>query len=208
MSKRLAPTPDFLSLLRPLARELGISLSDAQAALLERHYAMLIRWNRVMNLTGVRSPELIVRRHFGESLFLASCLDLKLGTLADVGSGGGFPGFPIAVLCPELTVSLVESVGKKVAFLKEVSRGVANVRVVAGRFERVPGRFDWVVLRGVAPRSILGQLSGRADRVAILTSSKQVPGLLQAIGCDARTSKVPWDQSSQVLLFHVKQPPW
>ena len=113
---------------------------------------LLLKWNARTNLTAIRQPEEIVQRHFGESLFTA----LHLGnpdTLLDLGSGAGFPGLPIALLRPEMRVTLAESQGKKASFLREAVRalGVKNVEVWAARAETMQEslRFHTVTLRAV-----------------------------------------------------------
>src|SRR5882757_3963226 len=101
---------------------------------------LLVRWNARTNLTAIRQPEEMVRRHFGESLFAAANLGDPSNfpnTLLDLGSGAGFPGIPIALAHPEITVTLAESQNKKAAFLREAVRtlGLKNVEVWAGRAE-------------------------------------------------------------------------
>src|ERR1700678_3008771 len=73
---------------------------------------LLLKWNARTNLTAIRDPEEIVRRHFGESLFAAQHLSPSTSTLLDLGSGAGFPGLPIALLHPEIAVTLAESQNK------------------------------------------------------------------------------------------------
>src|SRR5580704_7224389 len=82
---------------------------------------LLLKWNARTNLTAIRDPEEIVRRHFGESLFTAKHLP-ACRTLLDLGSGAGFPGIPIQLALPELKVTLAESQNKKAAFLQEAVR--------------------------------------------------------------------------------------
>jgi 16S rRNA (guanine527-N7)-methyltransferase len=113
---------------------------------------LLLRWNARTNLTAIRRPEEIVQRHFGESLFTA----LHLGDpdiLLDLGSGAGFPGLPIALLRPEIRVTLAESQGKKASFLREAIRTLRleNAEVWAARAETMPEsrRFHTVTLRAV-----------------------------------------------------------
>lgn len=124
---------------REIARELaayGVELGAAALAQLSCYLELLLRWNQRFNLTGVREPRQIVRRLFGESLFLASVVELR-GWLVDVGSGAGFPGLALKLAAPELRVTLVESRRKKCVFLKEVVRecGFSTVDVVGARFE-------------------------------------------------------------------------
>src|SRR6202021_2800782 len=82
---------------------------------------LLLKWNSRTNLTAIRDPEEIVRRHFGESLFTGTQLP-EATTLLDFGSGAGFPGLPIQLLLPNLQVTLAESQNKKATFLREVIR--------------------------------------------------------------------------------------
>ncbi len=118
---------------------------------LSRYLDLLVLWNGRMNLTAVRDPRAIVRRHFGESLFAARRVS-GTGTLLDLGSGAGFPGLPIQLWHPHLRVTLAESQLKKSAFLREAIRSLSlSTEVFAGRAEQMkPSRsFDTVVLRSV-----------------------------------------------------------
>jgi 16S rRNA (guanine527-N7)-methyltransferase len=129
-----------------LAPYLGSAvLSDAQLAQLSSYLDLLLRWNARINLTAVRSPEQIVTRHFGESLFTARMLSsdgqVAAGDrLVDLGSGAGFPGLPIQLWAPALRVTLVESQYRKATFLREVVRALRldGVEVFAGRAEDYP----------------------------------------------------------------------
>jgi 16S rRNA (guanine527-N7)-methyltransferase len=146
-------------------------LSDEQCDALESHYELLVRWNRVLNLTRIERLEEAVERHYCESLFLASQLDG--GRIADVGSGAGFPGFVVAIARPDCCVTLIESHQRKAVFLREASRNQPNVRVVAKRAEDVEDRFDWVISRAVSYIE-LGRLR-LGDRLAILTGAEEPP---------------------------------
>src|SRR4051812_34335761 len=124
---------------RLLSEKVGdfVSLTDEQLTRLDQHYQLLERWNRSLNLTAVRTLEQTVTRHYAESIFLAAQLR-RLGracTAADIGSGAGFPGFPVAIVLPHWRVSLVESHQRKAVFLRESIRGTDNITVVAKRFE-------------------------------------------------------------------------
>ena len=113
---------------------------------------LLMKWNARTNLTAIREPEEMVRRHFGESLFAGLHLQHPTGTLLDFGSGAGFPGLPIQLLHPDVAVTLAESQGKKASFLREVVRSLGlKTEVWADRVESMPEerRFDTVALRAV-----------------------------------------------------------
>src|SRR5260370_6336186 len=96
-------------------------------------------WNEKVNLTAIRDPLEILYRHICESMYAAGVMPLKSGRLADVGSGGGFPGLPLKIIQPDLHVFLVESNIKKVTFLAEVIRelGLKDAQVLARRYEEL-----------------------------------------------------------------------
>lgn len=130
------------------------SLSENQLQSIFTYLDLLMKWNSKINLTAVRSPEEIVTRHFGESLFAARHLfpaPLSGGTAIDLGSGAGFPGLPFKIWTPALELTLLESNNKKVAFLREVVRSLnlSVVRVLAHRAEDVEDKAELVSLRAV-----------------------------------------------------------
>lgn len=140
------------------------------AAELAVYLDLLLRWNARTNLTAIRQPEEIVRRHFGESLFTGCVLSAVLAkgaTILDVGSGAGFPGLPIQLLRPDLQVTLAESQGKKASFLREACRTLGvKTEVFAARVETMPParRFDAVTLRAVDNMALALDLAG--DRLS------------------------------------------
>ena len=136
-------------------------------------YLKLIqKWNARMNLTAIREPEEMVRRHFGESLFLGARVG-ACDTLLDFGAGAGFPGVPVQLLRPDVQVTLAESQGRKAAFLREVVRELGlRSEVWAGRVEAMPAgrQFDVVAMRAVENMEIaLEEGAARArERLLIL----------------------------------------
>jgi 16S rRNA (guanine527-N7)-methyltransferase len=154
----------------------GPELASEVYVQLARYLELLLRWNARTNLTAIRSPEEIVRRHFGESLFAARQV-AGVGTLMDFGSGAGFPGLPIQLAHPELKVTLAESQNKKATFLREAVRTLGlGTEVWAGRVEMIPmgRRFDVVTLRAVDRiESAIESAAVRADRLLVLTTGRQ-----------------------------------
>lgn len=142
-------TPETMAaLLKPYVQG---GVAPQLAAQLVDYLELLLKWNARTNLTAIRDPDEIVRRHFGESLFLGAHLR-DCSTLLDFGSGAGFPGVPVQLLRPEIAVTLAESQGKKAAFLREVVRHFGlQTEVWASRVEAMPSerRFDAVALRAV-----------------------------------------------------------
>jgi 16S rRNA (guanine527-N7)-methyltransferase len=121
------------------ANEFQLTLSDIQVQQIQLHTKLLWTWNDKINLTAIRDPLEILYRHFCESMFGAALLPVENCRLADVGSGGGFPGIPLKIVRPDLHVFLVESNFKKATFLAEVVRelGLTDTRVLVGRFEEL-----------------------------------------------------------------------
>ncbi len=152
-------------------------LSPAQWKALDAHFELLQRWNKVLNLTRIELPEEAALRHYGESLFLARHLPSGPLRIVDIGSGAGFPGFPVAIARPECSVSLVESHQRKAVFLREASRGVANIAVLPQRAEQVRQRFDWLISRAVSYDDLSGCLALAAN-VALLTGGEEPPASL------------------------------
>lgn len=175
------------TLLGPVLDTVGINLEREQVRQLTRHFALLLQWNQRINLTSVWKPEQIATRHYGESLFLASKITDMKGEVVDIGSGGGFPGIPIAIVNPQVQVTLVESVGKKAVFLKEVARDLQNVRIFQGRFEDISRHFDWATVRGVNLSRLIRAIASQADNVAIITSAEKAGRL-------ARNQLFKWQQ--------------
>lgn len=119
--------------------EFGLRLGQQQVEQIQQHTKILLTWNDKINLTAIRDPLEILYRHFCESMFGAVGLPVEKCRLADVGSGGGFPGLPLKIIRPDLEVFLIESNVKKATFLAEVVRelGLTDTRVLVSRFEEL-----------------------------------------------------------------------
>jgi 16S rRNA (guanine527-N7)-methyltransferase len=158
------------------ARLAGIvELSPEQERLLEAHYRLLVAWNRTLNLSAIRGLEESVERHYCESLFLGAHLPAGPLAIADIGSGPGFPGFPVAVLRPECLVTLIESHQRKAVFLREASRGLPGVRVLAKRAEDVRETFDVAISRAVSYKDLGGTLKALARNADLLSGAEEPP---------------------------------
>jgi 16S rRNA (guanine527-N7)-methyltransferase len=172
----------------PVSSSHRLTEKDLQNILM--YIDILRRWNARINLTAIRDEEEIVTRHFGESFFAAAHLlparengseTKTVGpTVADVGSGAGFPGIPIKLWAPRIALTLIESNQKKTTFLREVTRRLTltNVNIQNARAEDVPAKFDLVTLRAVEQfKKILpisAKLLAPSGRLAILISNSQI----------------------------------
>ena len=164
------PTPDALPLLRGEAERLGLALPEDAIPRFQRYLALLEQWNDRAGLTAITDVEVAQRRHFGESLALLVALRHAAllrpdddARVADLGPGGGFPGVPMAIVVPSMTLVLIESQERRCAFLRAVVEelGLDRVTVVharaeeAGRMPALRGSFDLVVARALAAMPIL-----------------------------------------------------
>ena len=145
---------------------LGLELSaDMQSKLLD-YLALLKKWNRTYNLTAIRDEGEMLTQHLLDSLSMLSALQnsaLAGRRWADVGSGAGLPGIPLAIARPDLEMSLIETVEKKFAFQRQakIELGLANITVIGQRVEALPGgQFDAVVSRAFAELADFVALAG------------------------------------------------
>jgi 16S rRNA (guanine527-N7)-methyltransferase len=193
-------TPDRIAeLLAPYTPAPSPQLCEQLALYLD----LILKWNARVNLTAIRSPEEIVRRHFGESLFAGAHLG-SATTLLDFGSGAGFPGLPIQLLRPALHVTLAESRARKSAFLREAVRTLAvPTEVWSDRVESMPATqtFDVVTLRAVDQMDAAIQAAAPRARHTLLifsTTSTPLPSGLSDLFYLA--SPVPMPDSAHNLL--------
>ena len=173
------------------------------------YLTLLQKWNARTNLTAIRDEEGILSRHFLESILCAHKLPQGIVSLLDFGSGAGFPGIPIALIRPEVSVTLAESQNKKAAFLREAVRTLdLKTKVHSARAETLAARFDCVTLRAVddmaaaIPAAI--QLLNSNGGLAILTTHEDAPAI-QAKASES--AQLNWQiesqsaNSSRVLLI-------
>ena len=163
------PAAPDLTALRP-ELEAGLRALDLDVALatpLLDYVALLVRWNATYNLTAIRDPREMIAKHLLDSLAMHPYVD-GIGRLADLGTGAGLPGIPLAIVKPGLRVTLVESNGKKVRFMREAIRklGLTNAEAVESRIEAfdAPGRFDAITARALATLPLILESGGHLLR--------------------------------------------
>ncbi len=133
------PAPPSTAVIRRALGEFDIPVYDDQVLQIQQYIEILLLWNAKVNLTAIRDPLEILYRHFCESMYAAGALAIETGRLADVGSGGGFPGLPLKIIRPGLRVFLIESNLKKATFLAEVIRELrlTDAQVLVRRYEEL-----------------------------------------------------------------------
>jgi 16S rRNA (guanine527-N7)-methyltransferase len=192
---------------------LGIDLSEAQQQQLLAYLALLNKWNKAYNLTAVRDPAEMVSRHLLDSLSVAPHVEQGGSRWLDVGSGGGMPGIPLAILFPERSFTLLDSNGKKTRFLTQVrlELKLANVEVVHNRVEqfRPPQPFNGVTSRAFSSLEDFANWTrhlSNSDTRWLAMKGVQPDDELQALPADFQLErclvlKVPGCQGQRHLLI-------
>lgn len=186
---------NFKEKLKKASEDAGISMNDLQLDQFEEFYHLLIEKNKVMNLTAITDEEEVIEKHFIDSLTCRRVIDMgSVKSLIDIGTGAGFPGIPLKIIYPEISVVLLDSLNKRVKFLNEVidELGLSRVEAVHGRAEDLArkqeyrGRFDLAVSRAVANLSTLSEYCIPFVKVnGFFVSYKAGKGLEEIETCDS-----------------------
>lgn len=150
-------------LLENEAKKLGISLGEYTADRFDAYAERLVRWNNHVNLTAITEPDDIVIKHFADCLNICRFVKFNEGDrVIDVGTGAGFPGLPLLITNPDIEITFVDSIGKKLAFIKDVMRNNGLVgEIVKARAEELGKnaefreQYDYATARAVAPMNVL-----------------------------------------------------
>jgi 16S rRNA (guanine527-N7)-methyltransferase len=232
-------TSRIAALLQPFVET---PLHESQLHQISTYIDILLRWNARINLTAIRDPEEIVTRHFGESFFMARHLfpfgvaptllpanpnatpvqankphplaPARKVSVLDIGSGAGFPGLPIKLWAPDISLTLVESNHKKATFLRELARALTltDINVTPARAETLTTQADVVTLRSVerfeAIVPVAVSLVAPSGRLALLISSNQLPAL-NSVTSFRPSAPIPLPKSnSRVLSIMVLHGKW
>lgn len=153
----------FAEIMQAKGTEAGLTFTDRQLEQFSAYYELLVETNKVMNLTAITEPEEVAVKHMIDSLLAADVKAFTGKTLADVGTGAGFPGIPLKIYCPSLKVTLIDSLAKRLNFLQTVIeklelKGIRCVHMRAedaGRDIKHREKYDIVTARAVARLSVL-----------------------------------------------------
>jgi 16S rRNA (guanine527-N7)-methyltransferase len=207
----------FEATLREGAAALGLTLSDVQIAQLLAYHGLIQRWNKVYNLTAIRDPAEMLTHHLLDSLAITAPLRIRLAGLSyeqdgadeqtknahlyrllDVGAGAGLPGVVIAICCPDIHVTCVDAVAKKMAFVQQVATELKlpNLKALHARVETLTDKYDVISSRAFA--TLLDFVTGSR---AALKSATGIWLAMKAKDTSAEIAVLP----SDVDVFHVEQ---
>jgi 16S rRNA (guanine527-N7)-methyltransferase len=203
-------------------RSLRPELTEEQLDQFSAYYALLVDWNTRMNLTAITEKDEVVKKHFIDSLAALPYLE-QGARVADVGTGAGFPGLPLLIVRPDLKMTLIDSLNKRVTFLQKVCEALGlnatclHMRAEdAGRDPRCREQFDAVLTRAVSALSVLAELTVplvkvggisiayKGEATEELESAKNALHLLHA---EARMIVVPSDYGARSLVIMKKNAP-
>jgi 16S rRNA (guanine527-N7)-methyltransferase len=207
---------DLTQRLHEGANALGLELDDAMRSRLLEFVALMRKWNAVYNLTAIRDPAAMLVHHVLDAIAILPALrrhvDTSRATLADVGSGAGVPGLPLAIVEPGLRVVSIEPVGKKSAFQRQVCTELAltNVEVMACRAEEVKRPCDVVTSRAfaslvdfvdasaglVGPRTLLAAMKGQRTE-----ADAEIAALPPDLAVEVEPVRVPFLEAERHLVF-------
>ncbi len=144
-----------------LLKGIGLEINEKQEKQFAIYYKELVEWNEKINLTAITDLEGVYIKHFYDSLTMVKAVDFKEQTLLDVGSGAGFPSIPLKILFPNLQITIIDSLKKRIVFLEDLTKKLdVEATLIHGRAEEHENRnsYDIVTARAVANLRILGEL--------------------------------------------------
>lgn len=192
-----------MNMLNDYFEQVGLDLSSDQEAKLSQFVDLFLAKNEELNLARFSDRKEFLVKHILDSLMAERFMNLKAGMkVADIGTGGGFPGIPLAILHPEVEFTLIDSVQKKITAVQEFADtlGLPNVSTLSGRLEAIGHsdlreRFDVVVARALAPLPVLLELATPLVKVGGVFVSLKGPGYLEEI--------IEADAATQLLKLPV-----
>jgi 16S rRNA (guanine527-N7)-methyltransferase len=213
MSTQAPTSPSRETIVRALG-EFQLTANDKQVLQIQQYMKLLLTWNEKINLTAIRDPLEILYRHFCECMYATTAVPVENGRLADVGSGGGFPGLPLKIMRPDLHVFLIESSIKKATFLAEVVRDLelTDTRVLVNRYQELHEEvtpLDWVCSRAVGDFGPFLEWAGSerisAREVILWIGARDLAEVQKIAGWDWREPIQVPQSLRRLLLVGTKQ---
>ena len=203
-------------------KKLDIQIDDTKLEKLEKYYEILIKYNEVMNLTAITNHDDVYLKHFYDSLTISKIIDLNNeSSLCDLGSGAGFPGIVLKIFYPNLHITLIDSLNKRINFLNAVIKelNLKNIEAIHTRIEDYAinnkEKYDIVTARAVAPLNILLELGINLNKIgkyfiAMKGNIENEPSYdnsMSRLNCkldDKVSFKLPIEDSNRTLIKIIK----
>lgn len=175
-----------------LLKNLNINLTDRQFTQFQKYYELLAEWNDKINLTAITDEHGVFVKHFFDSICITKAVKLDSQTLLDVGSGAGFPSIPLKIIYPDLKITIIDALNKRIKFLKLLTDALeVEVELIHGRAEEYKRKhcFDIVTARAVANLNMLSELCVPFVKVNGLFLAMKGPKLKEEIESSSKAIK-------------------
>ena len=194
-------------------RKIGVELNQAQLKQFMTYKDMLVEWNEKMNLTAITDDREIILKHFVDCLALCSGADMSGKKIIDVGTGAGFPGVPVKIACPDIDITLLDSLNKRITFLNELTKALelektdcVHMRAEDGGNDKgLRESFDMCISRAVANLAVLCEYCLPFVRVGGMFISMQGPDVSQAISEAEKAIKVLGGEISEIKKVSIPE---
>lgn len=201
----------MIEYLKKCLNELNIGISDRQLNQFQTFYDLLMEKNKVMNLTAITEEKEVVLKHFVDSILLLKYMEINHSSIIDVGTGAGFPGIPLAIMCPDSDFMLLDALNKRIRFLREVvsTCKLENVNLIHARAEELGHdemfreKYDFCISRAVSNLSALLEYSSpfvkKEGRVITYKSEK----IQEELAESSNAQKVLFCKLEDIISFNL-----
>ena len=194
-------------------RKIGVELNQAQLKQFMTYKDMLVEWNEKMNLTAITDDREIILKHFVDCLALCSGADMSGKKIIDVGTGAGFPGVPVKIACPDIDITLLDSLNKRITFLNELTKALelektdcVHMRAEDGGNDKgLRESFDMCISRAVANLAVLCEYCLPFVRVGGMFISMKGPDVSQEISEAEKAIKVLGGEISEIKKVSIPE---
>ena len=190
-----------------LLSSLNLELNDKQKKQFETYYQLLIEWNDKINLTSITLEEEVYTKHFFDSICLTKAIPLSNQSLLDVGSGAGFPSIPLKIIYPDLKVTIIDALNKRIKFLNELTNALEiDVELIHGRAEEYKRKnsFDLVTARAVANLRMLSELCIPFVKVGGYFMAMKGPSYKSELSDSKNAIKILGGKTEQTVEYEIE----